>query len=140
MHSLSTKVRVHPAIRERMASYHQDVVDRVKRAVTSHDVVVVGMEQNPFPRKARRLLAQEGITYEYLEWGSYFSQWKPRLAIKLWSGWPTFPQIFVKGTLIGGYADLQRLMANGELAFVNTTARGHAFVNTTARGHACARL
>lgn len=123
MHSLSTQVRVHPAIRERMANYHQDVVDRVKRAVSTHDVVVVGMKQNPFPRKARQLLEREGIAHEYLEWGSYFSQWKPRLAIKLWSGWPTFPQIFVKGTLIGGYADLQRLITSGELRQLLTEPR-----------------
>lgn len=106
-----------------MATYHQDVVAEVKRAVDEHDVVVVGMKVNPFPGKARRLLESRQIPYKYLEWGSYVSKWKPRLAIKLWSGWPTFPQIFVKGTLIGGYADLQRLIASGEIAQLLSTPR-----------------
>lgn len=107
--------QVHPAVLQKMATFHQDVVGQVKQAISDNDVVVVGMKQNPFPGKARRLLDSEKIPYRYLEWGSYLSQWKPRLAIKMWSGWPTFPQIFVKGTLIGGYSDLERLVTSGEL-------------------------
>jgi monothiol glutaredoxin len=41
-----------------------------------------------------------------LSYGNYFSKWKQRLAIKLWSGWPTYPQIFIDGKLIGGCDDL----------------------------------
>jgi glutaredoxin-related protein len=33
----------------------------------------------------------------------------------MWTGWPTFPMIFVRGTLIGGNKDLQRLLESGEL-------------------------
>ena len=64
------------------------------------------MAQNPFVGKARKLLASKQIKFKYIEHGSYFSQWKTRLAIKMWSTWPTFPQIFHKGMLIGGYQDL----------------------------------
>jgi glutaredoxin-related protein len=73
------------------------------------------MGQNPFPRKARRLLDQAGIPYHYLGYGSYFSQWRRRNALKMWTGWPTFPMVFVKGVLIGGASDLQALLASGEL-------------------------
>jgi monothiol glutaredoxin len=34
----------------------------------------------------------------------------------MWIGWPTLPMVFVRGTLIGGAEDLQKLMASGELA------------------------
>jgi glutaredoxin-related protein len=78
-------------------------------------VVVVGMRQNPFPRRARRLLDQAGVAYHYLEFGSYFSRWRERTAIKMWCGWPTLPMVFVKGRLIGGAKDLQALLATGEL-------------------------
>jgi len=83
--------------------------------VASQDVVVVGMRQNPFPRRARKLLEQQAIPYRYLEYGSYVSQWRERLKLKLWTGWPTFPMIFVKGVLIGGFADLQRVVEAREL-------------------------
>ena len=33
----------------------------------------------------------------------------------MWTGWPTFPMVFVKGVLIGGANDLERLIASGEL-------------------------
>ena len=33
----------------------------------------------------------------------------------MWSGWPTFPMVFVKGVLVGGAADLDQLIASGEL-------------------------
>ena len=87
-------------------SFHTDVVDQVKEAVRANKVVVVGMAQNPFVKKARVLLDEKKMEFKYLEFGSYFSQWKPRLAIKIWSGWPTFPQVFIGGRLIGGYKEL----------------------------------
>ncbi|MEO7111736.1 MAG: glutaredoxin domain-containing protein, partial [Polyangiaceae bacterium] len=79
------------------------------------DVVVVGMSQNPHVKNVRRALQTAGVTFTYLEYGSYFSAWKQRLAIKLWSGWPTFPQVFVKGVLIGGEDATNTEIADGTL-------------------------
>ena len=107
--------RIHPAIRERIAANGLEVVDEVRAALAANDYVIVGMRQNPFPKKARRLLDAAGIAYCYLEYGSYFSQWRRRLALKLWSGWSTFPMVFVKVVLIGGAEDLERMLKNGEL-------------------------
>jgi glutaredoxin len=101
--------RVHPDIRERIARQSHGLVDEVEAAIAAHTIVVVGMALNPFPRKARRLLDAAGVPYKYLEYGSYFSRWRDRLPLKLWSGWTTFPMIFVDGILIGGYSDLARL-------------------------------
>ena len=108
--------RVDPAIRDKIASNHRDIIDEVEAAVASHDVVVVGMKQNPFPRRARKALDAARVAYHYLEYGSYFNTWRRRTALKIWSGWPTFPMIFVRGTLIGGAEDLQKLLDSGELA------------------------
>ena len=41
--------------------------------------------------------------------------WRRRTALKMWTGWPTFPMVFVKGMLIGGADDLAKLIASGEL-------------------------
>lgn len=107
--------RLHPAIRERVAKNHADIVAEVQAAVAAHRVVVVGMRQNPFPKKACRLLDAQGTPYTYLEYGSYFSQWRRRTALKMWTGWPTLPMVFVKGVLIGGAQDLEALIASGEM-------------------------
>lgn len=106
---------IHPAVRERVARHHAAVVDEVQQAVATHAVVVVGMAMNPFPRKARRLLDAAGIAHHDLDYGSYLSDWRRRNALKMWTGWPTFPMVFVKGTLVGGADDLARLLASGEL-------------------------
>jgi glutaredoxin-related protein len=114
---------IHPAIRERVARNHADVLEQVQEALAANAVVVVGMRQNPFPRKACRMLDSHGTQYSYLEYGSYLSEWKRRLALKMWTGWPTFPMIFVHGVLIGGSQDLQRLIEGGEFATLLNTPR-----------------
>jgi monothiol glutaredoxin len=106
---------IHPAIRDKVATNRMDFVREVQAAIAEHAVVVVGMRQNPWPKKARRLLERAGIAHRYLEYGSYLSAWRRRNALKMWTGWPTFPMVFVKGTLVGGAQDLERLIASGEL-------------------------
>lgn len=107
--------RLHPAIRERVASLHADVVATVKTAIDAHPAVVVGMAFNPFCKRARRALQAAGVAHEYLEYGGYLSDWRRRNALKLWTGWPTFPMVFVRGQLVGGAQDLEALIASGEL-------------------------
>ena len=98
-----------------MANHEAAIVREVQAAIAKHPVVVVGMAGNPWPKKARRALDAAGVAHHDLDYGSYFSQWRPRNALKMWTGWPTLPIIFVKGQLVGGATDLTRLIASGEL-------------------------
>ncbi len=107
---------LHPAIRAKVAAHEAAIVNEVRAAIAAHAVVVVGMGMNPFPKKARKALDAARVPYQYLEYGSYLSDWRRRTALKMWSGWPTLPMIFVKGVLIGGADDLQRLIETGELS------------------------
>jgi len=107
--------RIHPAIRDKIAAWGVEIVQEVQLAIEAKPIVVVGMKMNPAPKKARRLLDAAGLPYTYLEYGSYLSGWRKRLPLKLWTGWQTFPMIFVRGILIGGASDLENLMANGRL-------------------------
>ena len=107
--------RLHPAIRDKVVNLHADIVHNVQSASMSNPVLVVGMAQNPFCRKARARLKGAGVAHHYLEYGSYFSQWRDRNALKMWTGWPTFPMVFVKGSLVGGADDLGKLIDSGEL-------------------------
>ena len=109
------EAHIHPAIRETIANDNADIVREVQAAIAANDVVVVGMKQNPFPKKARKALNAAGVPYKYLEYGSYFKGWRRRNALKMWTGWPTFPMVFVKGVLIGGADDVERLIKSGEL-------------------------
>ena len=103
-----------PAI-ARIQKFHSDVVEEVRSAITKDPVVVVGMGWNPHVRRARKALDTAGIPYTYLQYGNYVSAWKPRLAIKMWTGWPTFPQVFAKGTLLGGADQIVAAIDDGSL-------------------------
>lgn len=98
---------------DKVAGFHANIVQEVAQAVSRDPVVVVGMAQNPVVKRAREALKEAGVEYTYLEYGSYFGKWKERLAIKLWSGWPTFPQVFVRGSLIGGNEETRAALADG---------------------------
>ena len=106
---------IHPAVREQVASHEVAIVREVQDAIARHPVVVVGMRANPYPKKARRALDAAGVAHHDLDYGGYLSDWRRRNALKMWSGWPTFPMVFVKGQLVGGATDLGRLIASGEL-------------------------
>src|SRR5687767_14117354 len=107
--------KVAPPVSEQVGNYHRDIVEKVASTVASQKIVVVGMAQNPFVKRARKLLEEQGIQFTYLEYGSYLSMWKQRLALKLWAGFPTFPMVFINGTLIGGFTDLTVLKEQGKL-------------------------
>jgi len=115
MRPILDEPKIHPAVRDRISSYRTNIVKEVQDAIAAHAVVVVGMRVNPWPKRARKLLDAAGIPYHYIEYGSYFGEWRKRLALKMWTGWPTFPMIFVRGVLIGGAQDLERLINSGEL-------------------------
>ena len=112
---LLDEAHVHPAIRNRLSSWQQATVQEVQAAVAAHAVVVVGMSINPFVKKARQALDAAGVAHHYLGYGSYLGFWRERSALKMWTGWPTLPMVFVRGTLIGGATDLEKLVQTGEL-------------------------
>ena len=107
--------QLHPAIRQQVAQDQQAIVDAVRKAIAAHPITVIGMAHNPYCRKARQVLETAQRPYHYLEYGNYFSQWRARGALKMWSGWPTFPMVFVNGVLVGVNTDLKRLIDSGTL-------------------------
>src|SRR5262245_61595545 len=109
------EANIHPAVRDKIAGYRADLIAEVRAAVAANDIVVVGMRQNPAPKRARKVLDAAGVKYAYLEYGSYFSLWRRRLGLKMWTGWPTFPMIWVKGVFVGGADDVIKLIEKGEL-------------------------
>lgn len=107
--------RIAPAAAAKIESLFPETISEIRTAIERAPVVVVGMSQNPHVKNVRKALEAAGVEFEYLEYGSYISEWRRRLAIKLWSGWPTFPQVFVRGTLIGGEDLTKAALADGTL-------------------------
>ena len=113
-----------PAAQAFLGKFHPDVLEQVRSTVASQAVVLVGMAQNPVVKKARKALDAAQIQYTYLEYGSYMSKWRERLVIKMWSGWPLFPQVFVQGTLVGGCDETLAALEDG--SFTALLEKGRA--------------
>jgi len=107
--------QIDPKAASKIAEFQAEVLREVKETVARGGVVVVGMAQNPHVKNVRRALNAAKVSFTYLEYGSYFSAWRQRLAIKLWTGWPTFPQVFVNGVLLGGEELTVGAIADGSL-------------------------
>ena len=103
--------QIHPTMRDQINSFHAEIVAEVDAAVKTNRIVVVGMKYNDAVWQARKNLTKAGLYFKYIEYGSYTSMRRKRLALKMWTGWPTFPMIFVDQQLIGGNSDLRKLLA-----------------------------
>lgn len=115
LRSMLSHDHVDAAIRDKVNTDFADTVNEVRTTVAAEPLVIVGMKHNPHVIRARKAMTQANIPFTYLEYGSYTAEWRRRTAIKMWSGWHTFPQVFVKGVLIGGASELLALHQSGEL-------------------------
>jgi glutaredoxin-related protein len=106
---------LHPTIRQQVLEYHASIVQEVQQTIQNHRIVVVGMRWNDSVWMARRNLNKAGLDFKYIEYGSYVTGWRKRLALKMWTGWPTFPMVFVDGQLVGGNSDLKQLLDAGSV-------------------------
>jgi glutaredoxin-related protein len=93
-----------------MSENNKETVNEIIATIAKNKIVVIGMAQNPVVKKAKKTLEANKMEYTYLEYGNYLSKWQQRLAIKLWSGWPTFPQVFIDGKLVGGSNELTKFL------------------------------
>ena len=88
---------------------------KLKQLVSSHPVMLFmkGIPSEPrcgFSRQTVELLNQVGCAY-----GSFdiLSDEPVRQALKTFSNWPTYPQIYVNGELVGGLDILKEMIASG---------------------------
>ncbi|RLN91921.1 hypothetical protein BBJ28_00024450, partial [Nothophytophthora sp. Chile5] len=79
-------------------------------------IFIKGSPQQPqcgFSRKLVEILDAEGFKYGHFD---ILSDDSVRQGLKKYSNWPTFPQLYVNGELIGGLDIVQQLQEDGELA------------------------
>ncbi|PWQ93765.1 Grx4 family monothiol glutaredoxin [Leucothrix arctica] len=109
-----------------------DVMDRIKSAVEENPVIIF-MKGSPklpqcgFSSRAAQALMSCGEEFAYVDIiqdGEIFQN-LPRFA-----DWPTFPQIYVDGELIGGCDITLEMFESGELATAIVAARTKAGLPT----------
>ncbi len=94
-----------------------DVMDRIKQQLSDNHVVLYMKGTPSFPQcgfsgRAVQILEQCGVRYAYV---NVFEEPEIRENLKLYSQWPTFPQLFVDGELVGGSDIMMDMFQSGEL-------------------------
>jgi len=95
----------------------QSLNDRLASIINSHPIMIFmkGSPEAPkcgFSSKLVNILNQEGLKF-----GSFdiLSDEEVRQGLKTYSNWPTYPQLYAKGKLVGGLDIVKELQEQGEL-------------------------
>jgi monothiol glutaredoxin len=95
-----------------------DVIDRIKDQIGSNPIVLYMKGTPDFPQcgfsaQAVAALRACGADFAHV---NIFEDQEVREALKRYSNWPTYPQLYVRGELIGGSDIVIEMYKSGELA------------------------
>jgi monothiol glutaredoxin len=91
--------------------------DRIRQQITS-DAVVLYMKGTPvfpmcgFSAQVVQVLAHVGVPFQSY---NILDDAELRQGLKEFSNWPTFPQLYVQGELVGGCDIIREMYQSGEL-------------------------
>lgn len=106
-----------------------EATEAVKKAVTKHPVVIFmkgtpAMPQCGFSARSVGMLRETGVTFEAVNVLDSESNPGIREAVKEFSNWPTIPQLFVRGELVGGADIITEMHGTGQLKETLKSATG----------------
>ncbi|XP_038218241.1 glutaredoxin 3 [Zerene cesonia] len=95
----------------------QTLEERLKSLINKHNVMIFmkGTRDGPrcgFSKQLIHILNETGVQYDTFD---ILTDEEVRQGLKQFSQWPTYPQVYVKGELIGGLDIIKELLENGEL-------------------------
>lgn len=94
-----------------------DVHERIEQQLKSHDVLLYMKGTPDFPQcgfSGQTVAALNAIGKPYA-FVNIFEDQEVREGLKVYSNWPTFPQLYVNGELIGGCDIVIEMYHSGEL-------------------------
>jgi monothiol glutaredoxin len=94
-----------------------DVTERIEEQLKSHDILLYMKGTPDFPQcgfSGQTVAALNAIGQPYAFF-NIFEDEEIRQGLKTYSNWPTFPQLYVKGELIGGSDIVVEMYQSGEL-------------------------
>lgn len=104
-------------------------VERIKAQLAENPVILYMKGTPAFPQcgfsaRAIQILEQCGVEYAYV---NIFEDPEVREELKAYSNWPTYPQLYAKGELLGGSDIMLDLFQKGQLqAILAQAAAGQA--------------
>ncbi|GAB4013794.1 MAG: Grx4 family monothiol glutaredoxin [Bdellovibrio sp.] len=105
------------AVTENQADKNLDINTRIKNLISSSDVFLFmkGTPEMPmcgFSANVIGILQQVNVPFKTF---NILEDHDLRDAVKVYSNWPTYPQLYVRGKLIGGNDIVTELFESGEL-------------------------
>ena len=102
-----------------------DTLERIKQTVTSQPIVLFMKGTPQFPMCGFSSRTSQALKAVGAEFASVNVLEDPEVRANLprYSNWPTFPQLFINGELIGGCDITVELFESGELARMVTEAQ-----------------
>ncbi len=93
------------------------VFDRIREQLAADDVVLYMKGTPIFPQCGFSAGAVQVLSHLGVKFQSYNILEDPELrqGLKEFADWPTFPQLYVKGELVGGFDILRDMYESGEL-------------------------
>lgn len=94
-----------------------DVLERIKSQIANNKIILYmkGTPEIPqcgFSARAAQALMACGVEFAYI---NILENPDIRQTLPEYAQWPTFPQLYIKGELIGGSDIIQELYEKGEL-------------------------
>ena len=96
-----------------------DVIERIKSQLSTNAVVLYMKGTPDFPQcgfSAAAVRALKGAGADNFTHVNIFEDPELREALKQYSNWPTYPQLYINGELIGGADIIVEMYNNGELS------------------------
>jgi monothiol glutaredoxin len=105
-----------------------DINERIKQQLESHPVLLFMKGTPDFPQcgfsaATVRALQSVGAAFDHV---NIFEDPELREGLKRYSNWPTYPQLYVKGELVGGCDIVLEMQKSGELRQLVEGARSAA--------------
>jgi monothiol glutaredoxin len=96
---------------------NQDVQESIRQEIESNDIILYmkGTPKIPqcgFSATVATILDRLGVTYKGV---NVLADHAIREGIKIYSDWPTIPQLYIKGEFIGGCDIVREMYESGEL-------------------------
>ena len=104
-----------------------DIIERIKTELSSHPVLLFMKGTPDFPQcgfsaTAVKALNAVGAKFDTV---NIFEEPELREALKQYSNWPTYPQLYVNGELLGGCDIIVEMYKSGELQKVVAEAKSN---------------
>jgi len=94
-----------------------DVIERIQQQLTTHPVLLFMKGTPDFPQcgfSGRAVQILQACNTEFAAF-NIFEDEELREALKSYSNWPTYPQLYINGELVGGCDIMIDLFQRGEL-------------------------